>query len=147
MQTIQVPRMGFYFLLTLIIAKLIYLGFESYYNGFVIDVVTSTHVDQDLLERLESFGNRISTVGITLLLIPFYYMLSKKFFEFHNGVMIIVVILLTLTTYYGVHKGLNRAVFEIVKQNKDKRYESYYIELFKYGMLTGKLGYSSFIPK
>ena len=134
-------------MLTLIVAKLIYLGFESYYNGFVIDVVTSTHVDQDLLKKLESFGNRISSVGITLLLIPFYYLVVKKFFEFHKGVMVIVVIMLTVGTYFGIHKGLNRAVFEIVKQNKDKRYESYYIELFKYGMLTGKLGYSSFIPK
>ena len=134
-------------MLALIVAKLIYLGFESYYNGFVIDVVTSTHVDKDLLEKLESFGNRISSVGITLLLIPLYYLVVKKFFEFHQGVMVIVIIMLTVGTYFGIHKGLNRAVFEIVKQNKDKRYESYYIELFKYGMLTGKLGYSSFIPK
>ena len=147
MKTIQLPKMGFYFILALIVAKLIYLGFESYYNGFVIDVVTSTHVDQDLLEKLENFGNRVSSVGITLLLIPFYYLVVKKFFEFHKGVMVIVVIMLTVGTYFGIHKGLNKAVFEIVKQNKDKRYESYYIELFKYGMLTGKLGYSSFIPK
>ena len=147
MQTIQLPKMGFYFMLALIIAKLIYLGFESYYNGFVIDVVTSTHIDQDLLEKLERFGNRVSSVGVTLLLIPFYYLVVKKFFEFHQGVMIIIMVLLTVSTYFAVHKGLNRAVFEIVKQNKDKRYESYYIELFKYGMLTGKLGYSSFIPK
>ncbi len=147
MQSIQLPKMGFYFMLALIIAKLIYLGFESYYNGFVIDVVTSTHVDKDLLEKLERFGNRVSSVGITLLLIPLYYLVVKKFFEFHQGVMVIVIVILTISTYYGIHKGLNRAVFEIVKQNKDKRYESYYIELFKYGMLTGKLGYSSFIPK
>ena len=147
MRSIQLPKMGFYFMLALIVAKLIYLGFESYYNGFVIDVVTSTHVDQDLLNKLERFGNRISSVGITLLLIPFYYLATKKFFEFHKGVMIIVIIMLTVSTYVGIHKGLNKAVFEIVKQNKDKRYESYYIELFKYGMLTGKLGYSSFIPK
>jgi len=147
MKSIQFPKMGFYFIVALIMAKLIYLGFESYYNGFVIDVVTSTHVDQDLLSKLERFGNRISSVGITLLLLPMYYLVVKKFFEFHQGVMIIVVVMLTFATYFGIHKGLNRAVFEIVKQNKDKRYESYYIELFKYGMLTGKLGYSSFIPK
>ncbi|HIC42910.1 MAG TPA: hypothetical protein EYO73_01025, partial [Sulfurimonas sp.] len=147
MKTIEFPHMGFYFMIVLIVAKLIYLGFESYYNGFVIDVVTSTHVDQDLLQTLESFGNRISSVGITLLIIPFYYLVVKKFFEFHQGVMLIVILLLTVSTYFAIHKGLNKAVFEIVKQNKDKRYESYYIELFKYGMLTGKLGYSSFIPK
>ena len=147
MRSIQFPKMGFYFMLALIVAKLIYLGFESYYNGFVIDVVTSTHVDQDLLNKLESFGNRISSVGITLLLIPLYYLVVKKFFEFHKGVMVIVIIMLTFATYFGIHKGLNRAVYEIVQQNKDKRYESYYIELFKYGMLTKKLGYSSFIPK
>jgi len=139
--------MSFGFMVGLIIAKLVYLGFESYYNGFVIDAVTSTHVDQDLLKTLENFGNRISSVGITLLLVPLYYFVVKKFFEFHKGVMVIVIILLTVSTYFGIHKGLNKAVFEIVKQNKDKRYESYYIELFKYGMLTGKLGYSSFIPK
>ena len=122
-------------MVALIVAKLIYLGFESYYNGFVIDVVTSTHVDHDLLKTLENFGNRISSVGITLLILPLYYLVVKKFFEFHQGVMVIVVIMLTVTTYFGIHKGLNKAVFEIVKQNKDKRYESYYIELFKYGML------------
>jgi len=134
-------------MLALIVAKLIYLGFESYYNGFVIDVVTSTHVDKDLMQRLESFGNRISSVGITLLLLPIYYLVAKKFLSFHTGVMSIAIVILTASTYFGIHKGLNRAVHEIVQQNKDKRYESYYIELFKYGMLTGKLGYSSFIPK
>ncbi len=147
MRTVQLPKMGFYFMLALIIAKLIYLGFESYYNGFVIDVVTSTHVDKSLLERLESFGNRVSSVGITLLLIPIYYLVAKKFLEFHKGVMVIIVVVLSVSTYFGIHKGLNKAVYEIVQQNKDKRYESYYIELFKYGMLTGKLGYSTFIPK
>ena len=147
MNTLQLPKMGLYFMIGLIVAKLIYLGFESYYNGFVIDVVTSTHVDHDLLKTLENFGNRISSVGITLLILPLYYLVVKKFFEFHKGVMVIVVVMLTVATYFGIHKGLNKAVFEIVKQNKDKRYESYYIELFKYGMLTGKLGYSSFIPK
>ena len=147
MKTVQLPKMGLYFMLALIAAKLIYLCFESYYNGFVIDVVTSTHVDKNLLERLETFGNRISSVGITLLLIPVYYLVAKKFLEFHKGVMVIVVILLSVSTYFAIHKGLNKAVYEIVKQNKDKRYESYYIELFKYGMLTGKLGYSTFIPK
>ena len=147
MNTITLPKMSFYFMLALIIAKLVYLGFESYYNGFVIDVVTSTHVDPELMQRLESFGNRISSVGITLLLLPFFYLLAKRYFEFHQGVMVIVIVLLTVSTYFGIHKGLNKAVYEIVKQNKDKRYESYYIELFKYGMLTGKLGYSSFIPK
>ncbi len=147
MRTLQLPKMGFYFMVSLIIAKLVYLGFESYYNGFVIDVVTSTHVDKTLLERLESFGNRVSSVGITLLLIPLYYLLAKKFLEFHQGVMIMVVVILSVSTYVGVHKGLSKAVYEIVQQNKDKRYESYYIELFKYGMLTGKLGYSTFIPK
>ena len=147
MRSIQLPKMGFNFVVALIIAKLVYLGFESYYNGFVIDVVTSTHVDKDLLERLESFGNRVSSVGITLLLVPFFYLVLKKFLDFHQGVMIIVMLMLTFVTYFGVHKALNKAVYEIVKQNKDKRYESYYIELFKYGMLTGKLGYSTFIPK
>ncbi len=147
MRTVTLPKMGFYFMLGLIIAKLVYLGFESYYNGFVIDVVTSTHVDPDLMQRLETFGNRISSIGITLLVLPFFYLLAKKYFEFHQGVMVIVIVLLTVSTYFGIHKGLNKAVYEIIKQNKDKRYESYYIELFKYGMLTGKLGYSSFIPK
>ena len=147
MRSIELPKMSFYFMLALIVLKLIYLGFESYYNGFVIDVVTSTHIDKDLMQRLESFGNRISSVGITLLLLPIYYLFAKKFLSFHNGVMMIVVALLTFGTYFGIHKGLNKAVYEIVDRNKDKRYESYYIELFKYGMLTGKLGYSSFIPK
>ena len=147
MKPVSLPKAGFYFLLALIGAKLIYLGFESYYNGFVIDVVTSPHVDQDLLQKLENFGNRVSSVGITLLLVPIYYLLAKKYFGFHTGVMLILLFVFSAGSYFAIHKGLNRAVHEIVQQNKDKRYESYYIELFKYGMLTGKLGYSSFIPK
>ena len=78
------------------------------------------HVDKNLLERLESFGNRISSTGITLLLIPIYYLVAKKFLEFHKGVMVIVVVLLSVSTYFGIHKGLNKAVYEIVQQNKDK---------------------------
>ena len=144
---LSLPKLGLYMSIFLIVAKLIYLVFETYYNGYIIDIVSSTDVTKDSLERLEGFGNNISSVGITLLLLPFYYLITKVYLGYHRGVHALVLIIVTLVTFFGIKQALYTTVDSIIDSNKDKRYESYYIEMFKYGMLTGKLGYSSFIPK
>lgn len=146
-KTYFLPKMSLLFIIFLIVAKLLYLLFETYYNGFVIDIVTSTNATKELLEQLEGFGNKISTVGLTLLLLPVYYLIIKKYLNFHTGVRYIVLGISTLLTLVIIHSFLNSVIDRIVQANSDKRYEAYYIELFKYGMLTGKLGYSTFIPK
>ena len=144
---ITLPKLGLYMTIFLIVAKFIYLMFETYYNGYVIDIVSSTDVTKESLERLEGFGNNISSVGITLLLLPIYYLITKHYLGFHRSVHAIVLAVVTLVTFFGLKQSLYVAVDRIIAENQDKRYESYYIEMFKYGMLTGKLGYTSFIPK
>ncbi len=141
------PRISIHFLIFIIIAKLVYLFFESYYNGYVIDIVTSTNITKEILEDLEFFGNKISSIGLTLLLMPFFYLVAKKLFESNQELRALVVVIATLLTFLGLSRGLYHTVDVIIEKHQDKRYESYYIEMFKYGMLTGKLGYSSFIPK
>ena len=140
-------RLGIYFIVALIVAKIIYLMFETYYNGYVIDMVTSTEVAKNTLDRLEMLGSNISSTGITLLFLPLFYLISKRFFFMHKGVAAIVIVLLSLASFFLVKELLSYATDKIVEANHDKRYESYYIEMFKYGMLTKKLGYSSFIPR
>lgn len=143
----NLPKMGLYFTIFLIVIKIIYLIFETYYNGYIIDVVSSTEVSKNTLDRLESFGNNISSVGMTLLILPLFYLITKRFLSMHKGVQFIGIVLLSVLTFLGIKEGLHVATEKIVEANVDKRYESYYIEMFKYGMLTGKLGYTSFIPK
>ncbi len=143
----NVPKMSLAFILFVIIAKIIYLLFESYYNGYIIDVVTTSNVTKDVLKQIEGIGNKISSVGLTLLILPVYYLLVKKPLAFHAGVRGLVLLAMSILTFFAIHRGLYYAVDKIIENHKDKRYESYYIGLFKYGMLTKKLGYSSFIPK
>jgi len=144
---LSLPKLGLYMTIFLIVAKFIYLMFETYYNGYIIDIVSSTDVTKESLERLEGFGNNISSVGITLLLLPLYYLLTKHYLGFHRVVHGLIITIATLITFFGIKQTLYVAVDNIIENNQDKRYESYYIEMFKYGMLTGKLGYTSFIPK
>jgi len=143
----NIPTLGLYFTIFLIVSKIIYLVFETYYNGYIIDVVSSTEVSKNTLDHLEKFGNNISAIGLTLLLLPLFYLVTKRFLSLHKGVQFIALAVLSAATFFGIKEGLYTATDKIVEAHQDKRYESYYIEMFKYGMLTGKLGYTSFIPK
>jgi hypothetical protein len=143
-----IPKYGTYFLVFIIISKIIYLGVEIFYNGYLIDVITDSSVTQESLEFIESLGHNVSSVGLTLLLAPFFYLLYKKIMSGESKPMLPVVLVITMVGLFFIfHTALTSLMDKIVIDNKDKRYTSYYISAFKYGMLNGSLGYESLIPK
>jgi len=143
-----IPKYGAYFLAFIIISKIIYLGVEVFYNGYLIDTITSASVTEESLEYIESLGHNVSSVGLTLLVIPFFYLLYRKFITGESTVVIPALTGLTLVALFFVfHTLLTSLMDKIVEDNKSKRYTSYYISAFKYGMLNGSLGYESFMPK
>ena len=137
-------KYSFLFLILIVCTKIVYLCFESHYNGYLIDVANDPNVTKDALEGLEQYGHKLSAIGLTLLFTPFFYILFKKYF---NQIKTYVFIILSSVVIYNVfYFSLNVLIEELIDRNKDKRYSSYYTTIFKYGALNNKMGYGSFIP-
>lgn len=60
------------FLIVIIVVKLIYLYFESHYNGSLIDISSDPNVEKEILNNLELYGHKLSAIGLTLLVIPLF---------------------------------------------------------------------------
>lgn len=128
--------------LALFFAKIGYVVIESYYNYHVLLTTTNPELSREAIEELNLNGHRISSVGITFLLIPFFYLLVKRF---SKVVMYSTILIFSVVSYIGVYHSLNIAVDKIVEANKDKRYDAYYVNIFKYGVLNNLFEYDSFI--
>ena len=132
-----------YFLAFIIIAKVIYLFVEIYYNTTLIDTINSLESTKESLKYLESLGHNISSVGFTLLVTPFLYLVYKKFIPKATPYILSISM---IVLFFSFHAALTSLMDKIIEDNKDKRYSSYYISGFKYGMLNNVFGYESFIP-
>jgi len=142
----SIPKYGLGFLLFIIISKLSYLFLEIYYNGYLIEVITNNSITPALLEELESLGHNVSSIGLTLLLTPLFYLLFKKFIHFPKVVPLAVAAFMVLS-FFTFHSLLTSLMDKVVETYKEKRYSSYYVSTFKYAMLNGSLGYETFMPK
>lgn len=131
-----------YLFLALLLAKIGYVFVESYYNYHVLVTTTSKELSRASIEELNLNGHRISSVGITLLIIPFFYFFVKLF---SNVLIYISVSIFAIVSYFGVYYALNIAIDKIVVSNKEKRYDAYYVDIFKYGILNNIFAYNSFI--
>ena len=134
------------FILVLILLKLTYLYFEIDYNGSLINLSTKYDIAEKELKDLEKYGHTLTSIGLTLLIIPFLYLVITNITKYK----IIIVSFLTVTSiiiYIGIFQGLTTLIDHIVKENRDKRFSSYYATNLKYKMLNKEMGYSSFIPK
>jgi len=142
----SIPKYGLGFLLFIIFAKLSYLFLEVYYNGYLIEVITNNTVTPALLEELESLGHNVSSIGLTLLLTPLFYLLFKRYVHFPKVVPLAVAAFMVLS-FFTFHSLLTSLMEKVVETYKEKRYSSYYVSTFKYAMLNGSLGYETFMPK
>jgi len=126
----------------ILLAKVGYIGVESFYNYHILISTTSPELSRQTAESLNLNGHRISSVGITLLLMPLFYFLLKRL---SSKLMYSLLAVLSLGSYVLSYNLLNQAVDYIVETNKDKRHEAYYINVFKYGVLNDIFTYDSFI--
>lgn len=144
----SIPKYTTQFLLFIIVAKLLYLGVEIYYNVDLINTINNTDVSEELYKDLEDLGHNISSVGFTLLFTPFIYLLYRKIFseKFQNAVAPLLLTTM-VALFFTFHTLLTTMMEKIVEENQGKRYSSYYISGFKFGMLNKLFGYEDFIPK
>ena len=131
-----------YLFVFILLGKVGYIIVESFYNYHVLTITTSPDLSKEILEELNTNGHRISAIGITLLLIPFLYLLVKNL---HKFISPIVLIGISIGTYFIAYEGLNVVVNKIVEVNKEKRHDAYYVNIFKYGVLNNMFAYDSFI--
>lgn len=135
-----------YFLILIIVSKIIYLFLESAYNYDVLNVVSDYKINQNSLEKIETKGHILSSIGLSLLLLPFVYLLLKS--KIQNEITIftasVAVFTILIFIFYNL---LTFAMNKIIEKNSDKRYEAYYTGLLKYGILSEKFGYEKFIQK
>lgn len=134
------------FIIVIILIKIVYLFFESDYNAELLNIVSDPNSTKEILEGLEKYGHRLSSIGLTLLVVPFLYLFLKKFIQ-NQKIYLGSLFLISIGIYNLTYSGLTHIVDEFVERNKHLQYNSYYTTMFKYGMLKQEMGYSSFIPK
>ena len=131
-----------WFFIILLSAKIIYIFIESGYNYDILNITTSKNFSKSALESLNNRGHIIASVGFTLFIMPFIYFLAKKSSQKLTILFLGAFSIVTFIVFYFL---LNVFVDAIVEKNKDKRYEAYYTNLVKYGMLNDIIYYNSFI--
>jgi len=139
-------KYAFYFIILILISKVIYLFLESEYNYSVLSIVTDFSIEDEELKNIENKGHVLSSIGLSLLIIPFVYLFFKKVFSKETYVFLTTSLIFIISTsifYYSLTGIMNK----IVEINSDKRYEAYYTGLLKYGILSNKFGYEKFIEK
>jgi len=138
-EKLKYPTLMFFIIFCL---KIFYIVIESNYNYDVLNTTTNALLSQDDIEALNITGHQISSLGITLLLVPFFYMIVKRL----NGFMLYVtMILFCIGSYHGIYTGLNKIVDKVVESQHEKRHDAYYLNLFKYGILNNIFAYNSFV--
>ena len=135
-----------YFLILLILSKIVYLFLESNYNYDVLKAVSDYTITQDNLKQIETKGHILSSIGLSLLILPFAYLLIKRKIQNETNTFIFSIVSFIITSFV-FYNLLTFAMNKIVEKNSDKRYEAYYTGLLKYGILSEKFGYEKFINK
>jgi hypothetical protein len=132
-----------YLFIFIFLIKIIYVVIESYYNYHVLTVTTDPSLTREIVESLNTNGHLISAFGITLIIFPFLYFASGIFKNFTKSILSIM----TIFVYMIAYESLNIVVDKIVEFNKDKRYDAYYVNILKYGILNNIFTYDSFIKQ
>lgn len=116
-------KYSMWFIISIILIKIIYLIFESHYNANLIDTVSNPNTTKDVLENLEIYGHRLSSIGLTLLLIPFLYLILKKIIKNRN-IYLPSLAIFSILIYNLFYALLTFAIDEFVDRNKDIQYNS-----------------------
>lgn len=70
-----------YFLVIIILLKIVYLLVESSYNTIVLDSGVVKDFSEEIFNNLELLGHNITSIGVTLLLMPLCYWFIQKIFN------------------------------------------------------------------
>lgn len=129
--------------IVLVLIKCIYILLEYFYNINIFNISSSKDLfNEGIVNQLNENGHRISSIGITLILTPIFYIFIKNIKGVTKTVLYVVI---PTIIYFSTYYSLNKIVDIIVEQNKEKRYEAYYLNVFKIGLLHNYFEYDSFI--
>lgn len=129
--------------IVLVLIKCIYILLEYFYNINIFNTASSIKLfNEGIVNQLNENGHRISSIGITLILAPIFYIFIKNIKGVTKTVLYVVI---PIIIYFSAYYSLNKIVDVIVEQNKEKRYEAYYLNMFKIGLLHNYFEYDSFI--
>ena len=123
-----------YLLLLIIISKILYLIAESIYNTIVLDVGVIETPTKEIYDNLEVLGHNITSIGVTLLLFPLVYWIFSKFIK-REVFRFFYTLSVSFLIYLSVYTSLDYAIDYIVQKNKDQRYEAYYLNILKNGII------------
>lgn len=128
--------------LALLAAKLVYIIVESYYHHHILMMVSDSSASRAEIEQLNEYGHRIASAGLTLLIFPLLFQILKAL---RSAIKYPLLGLMLLLSYLTINAALNQTVDKIVESQADKRYQAYYVQLFKYGVLNNIFKYDSFL--
>jgi hypothetical protein len=114
---------------------------ESAYNTIILDVVILREPTKEIFENIETLGHLLSASGVTLLVLPFLYFLSKRS-KYRRPVF---MLLSSLAVFLTVYFSLNLIMEFIVKKNVSQRYPAYYLNVLKSGIANDILGYGDIL--
>lgn len=134
-----------YFLVIIILLKIVYLLVESSYNTIVLDSGVVKDFSEEIFNNLELLGHNITSIGVTLLLMPLCYWFIQKIFNKSELVKFFSTIAVSSIIYVSIFFSLTYLMEYIVEQNKDKRYSAYYLNILKNGIANNVLGHSSIL--
>ncbi len=134
-----------YFLIIIILFKTVYLLVESSYNTIVLDSGVIKDFSEEIFNNLELLGHNITSIGVTLLLMPLSYLLIQKIFNKGEWFKFILTMIVSSVIYVSIFFSLTSLMDYIVEQNKDKRYSAYYLNILKNGIANNVLGHSSIL--
>lgn len=141
-----VNRYGFGFLIVLVLLKLVYLGFESYYNINIIELINNPNASQSDFEKFEKFGHTLTATGITLMFLSVFYYYSKKINE-SMVVRVFITLIPSVILFFAVYSSLEKIMNKIVEINKEYRYEAYYTNIIRQAVLTNTGYYEGIFGK
>lgn len=137
-----------YFLVFLIVTKLLYIVVEMVYNSIVLDGNSTLGLSLEELQNIEHLGLLVSTTGLVLLIQPLIYKVSLYFTlrDARDAILRMIFIAISSFFLYLVTYNSFQAFTDyLISQAKEERYDAYYLTMLKEGFLNNILSYSSFI--
>lgn len=134
-----------YFLIIVVLLKAAYLLAESAYNTIVLDSGTVKEFTEKIFNNLELLGHNVTSLGVTLLLMPLCYWLISKVILKREWVKFSLTMVSSAIIFFFVFHSLNYLMDYIVEKNKEQRYSAYYLNILKNGISNNVLGHSSIL--
>lgn len=134
---------GLGLVLCMLIARAIYIYIEAKYHVSILNLSTHANLEQSHVDDLTNMGHNLAAIGMTLSLIFVYIKLAKL--RFWRKSWFTVFLMIIGLSFFSFKTLFTQAIDYVVEKNYDKAYDAYYLNVFRYGILTGDFTYSGYL--